>query len=167
MKHNSAFPRRHPPEFCKFIGPQKKERAHATLKRGRREDRVRAAPAISCAKADSKNAHEHTGSAEAVRPSLRTGFTTYFVLTPARPGLFVTVASVMRSIIANLTPAKGRQDHTTLSSAQAALVSRSPRVHRSPRPTSVTIAIRPSWWARDDVRREGDLPSRSRSTAAT
>jgi hypothetical protein len=38
-----------------------------------------------------KNAHEHTGSAEAVRPSLRNGFTAYFVLSPARPGLFVTV----------------------------------------------------------------------------
>jgi hypothetical protein len=38
-----------------------------------------------------KNAHEHTGSAEAVRPSLRNGFTTYFALSPVRPGLFVTV----------------------------------------------------------------------------
>jgi hypothetical protein len=52
-----------------------------------------------------KNAHEHTGSAEAVRPSLRNGFTTYFVLSPARPGLLVTVIHVMRSI--NLTPAIG------------------------------------------------------------
>src|ERR1700733_11358865 len=38
--------------------------------RGRREDRVRAAPAVSCAKVQKQNAHEHTGSAEAVRPSL-------------------------------------------------------------------------------------------------
>ena len=30
-----------------------------------------------------RNAHEHTGSAEAVRPSLRNGFTAYFVLSPA------------------------------------------------------------------------------------
>jgi hypothetical protein len=59
--------------------------------RGRREDRVRAAPAVSCAKVDRKCAHEHTGSAEAVRPSLRSGFTAYIVLSPARPGLFVTV----------------------------------------------------------------------------
>jgi hypothetical protein len=28
-----------------------------------------------------KNAHEHTGSAEAIRPSLRNGFTTYFALS--------------------------------------------------------------------------------------
>jgi hypothetical protein len=43
-------------------------------------------------KGKQKYAHEHTGSAEAVRPSLRNGFTTYFVLSPARPGLLVTVA---------------------------------------------------------------------------
>ena len=30
-----------------------------------------------------ENAHEHTGSAEALRPSLRNGFTAYFVLSPA------------------------------------------------------------------------------------
>jgi hypothetical protein len=44
---------------------------------------VRAAPAVSRAKVGNKNAHEHTGSAEAVRPSLRNGFTTYFVLSLA------------------------------------------------------------------------------------
>jgi hypothetical protein len=38
-------------------------------------------------KANSENAHEHTGSAEAVRPSLRDGFTAYSVLSPARPEL--------------------------------------------------------------------------------
>jgi hypothetical protein len=32
--------------------------------------------------AHSKSAHEHTGSAETLRPSLRSGFTTYFVLSP-------------------------------------------------------------------------------------
>jgi hypothetical protein len=48
-----------------------------------------------------------------------------------------------------------------LPSASAALVSRSFRVHRSPRPTFVTIAKRPSWWARDSARSEGDLPLRS------
>ena len=30
-----------------------------------------------------ENAHEHTGEAEAVRPSLRNGFTAYIVLSPA------------------------------------------------------------------------------------
>src|SRR5437588_9646440 len=59
--------------------------------RGRREDRVRAAPAVSRAIAHSKNAHEHTGSAGASRPSLRNGFTAYFVLSPVN-GSFATVA---------------------------------------------------------------------------
>jgi hypothetical protein len=30
-----------------------------------------------------ENAHEHTGSAEAIRHSLRNGFTAYVVLSPA------------------------------------------------------------------------------------
>ena len=41
--------------------------------RGRREDRVLAAPAVSRAICANKNAHEHTGSAEAFRPSPRNG----------------------------------------------------------------------------------------------
>jgi hypothetical protein len=44
---------------------------------------VRAAPAVSCAKCTEKSAHEHTGSAEAIRHSLRNGFTAYAVLSPA------------------------------------------------------------------------------------
>jgi hypothetical protein len=61
------------------------------LFRGRREDRVRAAPAVSRANAHGKNAHEHTGSAETLRPSLRNGFTAYFVLSPVN-GFLATVA---------------------------------------------------------------------------
>jgi hypothetical protein len=45
--------------------------------RGRREDRVRAAPAVSYAVDATKFAHEHTGLAETHRPSLRNGFTAY------------------------------------------------------------------------------------------
>jgi len=41
------------PRFANSSAP-KKERAQATLKRGRREDRVRAAPAVSCARVDKK-----------------------------------------------------------------------------------------------------------------
>ena len=51
--------------------------------RGSRECRVRAAPAVSCARCTKKSAHEHTGSAEALRHSLRNGFTAYAVLSPA------------------------------------------------------------------------------------
>src|ERR671919_572596 len=59
--------------------------------RGRREDRVLAAPAVSCAIAHSKSAHEHTGTAGASRPSLRNGFTAYFELSPVN-GFLATVA---------------------------------------------------------------------------
>src|SRR5260370_21172909 len=44
---------------------------------------MRAAPAVSCAKIVQRNAHEHTGSAEAIRHSLRNGFTAYGALSPA------------------------------------------------------------------------------------
>jgi hypothetical protein len=50
--------------------------------RGRRESRVRAAPAVSCAICAKESAHEHTGPAEAIRLSLRSGFTAYFELSP-------------------------------------------------------------------------------------
>ena len=87
------------PSFAKFVRPQN---------RGRREDRVRAAPAVSRANAYAKKtAHEHTGSAETLRPSLRNGFTAYIVLSPARPGLFVTVIPKKRELLKNLTPAIG------------------------------------------------------------
>jgi hypothetical protein len=51
-------------------------------KRGRRESRVRAAPAVSCADCTKQSAHEHTGPAEASRLSLRDGFTAYIALSP-------------------------------------------------------------------------------------
>ena len=75
FKRKSAISRRDAPEVCKkFPYPPI---------RGRREYRVHAAPAVSCAKVHKRNAHEHTGSAEAIRHSLRNGFTAYFALSPA------------------------------------------------------------------------------------
>ncbi|MGA7808981.1 hypothetical protein, partial [Bradyrhizobium sp.] len=38
---------------------------------------------LVCNKNKSKSAHEHTGSAETLRHSLRNGFTAYFALSPA------------------------------------------------------------------------------------
>jgi hypothetical protein len=81
----------------------------AMKNRGRREDRVRAAPAVSRANSDRKNAHEHTGSAETLRPSLRSGFTVYFALSLAT-GL--SCHHHQRFVSADLTPASGCQDHT-------------------------------------------------------
>ena len=45
--------------------------------------RVRAAPAVSCAKNCAVGAHEHTGSAETLRHPPRNGFTAYGVISPA------------------------------------------------------------------------------------
>src|SRR6478672_13711164 len=98
--------------------------------RGRREDRVRAAPAVLCAMCTRRCAHEHTGPAGASRPSLRNGFTAYFALSPVT-GFLATVIS--EKPFANLTPAPGRQDHTPSPSAAALFVQQCIRVHRIPR----------------------------------
>jgi hypothetical protein len=84
-KRIPAFSRHDAPEL--LHNAPSNEESGATLKGGRREDRVRAAPAVSCASCTKENAHEHTGSAEAVRPSLRNGFTAYLALSPVT-GLF-------------------------------------------------------------------------------
>ena len=117
--HDFAISRQGSPEVCIFVA--------ALKNRGRREDRVRAAPAVSCAMCIKKCAHEHTGPAESIRPSLRNGFTAYSALSPVN-GLLATVAGGI--LPANLTPAPRRQDHTTSPYASRALVCHAFRVHR-------------------------------------
>jgi hypothetical protein len=95
--------------------------------RGSRECRVRAAPAISRAKCTKESAHEHTGSAEAIRHSPRNGLR----LIRALPGDRL-VDTVTGGNSASLTPASRRQDHTTSPSARRALVRSTARVHRIP-----------------------------------
>ena len=107
-----AFSRRNATEVFKIIRPQK---------RGRRECRVRAAPAVSCARCTTKCAHEHTGSAETLRHSLRNGFTAYIVLSPEN-GSFASVGTQGCGPPGNLTPAPRRQDHTTSPYAPAPFV---------------------------------------------
>jgi hypothetical protein len=70
--------------------------------------------------------------------------TVSFVLSLVSRALLPPSSARCESIVANLTPASGRQDHTTSPSASAPLVLRRRRVHRIPHPTFVTIAIRPS-----------------------
>ena len=64
-----------------------------------------------------KRAHEHTGSAEAFRPSLRNGFTAYFVLSPVN-GSFATVApeKLASSELDASTAASGPHDFAVRSS---------------------------------------------------
>jgi hypothetical protein len=82
-----------------------------------------------------------TGSAEAIRPSLRSGFTAYFALSPVT-GFLATVTSP-GLILRNLAPAPGRQDHTTSPSAISAFRQARLRVHRIP-PRVGDVAQRPS-----------------------
>jgi hypothetical protein len=79
--------------------------------------------------------------------------TAYFALSPVT-GLFATVVSGHAS--AALTPASGRQDHTTLPSASAPFVRKRISVHRiSPRVRDV--AQRPSL-GQDGASCKFDLP---------
>src|SRR5438105_7788585 len=114
--------------------------------RGRRECRVRAAPAVSCARNMHIGAHEHTGQRK------HSGIPCAMALrlisrSPRWSGLVVTVTG--GTLPANLAPASRRQDHTTspyalafssgakkAPDAKASTASRDPRV--------VTIMIRPS-----------------------
>ena len=77
-------------------------------------------------KKQKKNAHEHTGSAEALRHSLRNGFTAYFALSPENraclppsPSDLAFSARSGRQASEDLTPtieASGPHDFTVRSS---------------------------------------------------
>src|SRR5690242_7994251 len=114
------------PRFAETFRPLHCEGAGKTGRAPHPRSRV---PSCALAKA----AHEHTGSAEASRPSLRNGFTAYFALFPEN-GSFASVAPEQPSLLLDLTPAPRRQNHTTSPYASATLVSYGLRVHRiSPR----------------------------------
>ena len=110
--------------------------------RGRRECRVRAAPAVSCAKDCAIGAHEHTGQRRTLRHPLRNGFTAYNALSPVS-GLVVTVALeklASKELSASIA-APGPHDFAVRSRTirlwtAASIASRAQRV--------VTMAIRPS-----------------------
>jgi len=78
----SAFSRHAAPEFCKFVRPNEKRAQAALKKEGAGKTGCALHPRSRVQMHIAKNAHEHTGSAEAVRPSLRNGFTAYIVLSP-------------------------------------------------------------------------------------
>ncbi len=129
-----------------------------------------------------KNAHEHTGSAEDIRHSLRNGFTAYSALSLAtnsschhRQRINGSVrARLGRRTSANLTPAtdagttrlhRTQQHRSSVrrsiahGSKPALQFTCAPNAAASTasNPASVTIAIRPSLWDRDGGGYRGDL----------
>src|SRR6266446_8228523 len=88
-----------------------------------------------------KGAHEHTGSAEA--SDIPCAMVLRLIsCSPRRTGLVVTVVSGIAST--NLTPASGRQDHTTSPYASAPFV-KGTSTSTASHPALVRIAKRPSY----------------------
>jgi hypothetical protein len=122
-RYNSAFPRRDAPEFC-VNHPSEIQRAGAQCARS-------LACKIKCAY--ERSHHGHTGI---TRHSLRNGFNGFLRALCVRTCLPPSSSGVAS---ANLTPASGRQDHTTSPSA-----STRPRLWRRLRPPH------PASYVRDD-----------------
>src|SRR4029077_18995382 len=101
-----------------------------------------------------KSAHEHTGSAEAIRHSLRNGFTAYSALSPVI-GFLVTVTS--RILPRGLTPASRRQNHTTSPSASRPFV-KGPSASTASRPAFRDDRERPSCRVGTGRAGSADLP---------
>ena len=81
---------------------------------------MHAAPAVSRANAHKRCAHEHTGSAEAIRHSLRSGFTAYNALFPATNScchrhqrIEICLSPVGPTRLRWLDISNGCQNHTT------------------------------------------------------
>jgi hypothetical protein len=141
----------------------------APKRRGRRECRVLAAPAVSCAKCTKESAHEHTGTVGASRHSLHNGFTAYAVLSPATNSSchrHRRIEGFVRPGWANenlrrLDTSNGCQDHTVLPYASAPFVCASSIAHE-PKPT-LRIQSAPdaaaSTASHPNVRDDGQRPS--------
>src|SRR6516164_728850 len=84
----------------------------------------RLAPAVPCALALTRTAHEHTGVA-GNNPAFPAAMGRRRIPgSPWGPGFLAPIISVdCESIIADLTPASGRQDHTVLPYALVPFVS--------------------------------------------
>ena len=87
----------------------------ALVRGGRREDRVPAAPMAS--RATKSTRVRTTGTAESARPSLRDGFNSFLRALPGDRALLSPSSARCASIVANLAPTLGRQNHTPSPSA--------------------------------------------------
>jgi hypothetical protein len=128
--------------------PQKIEGA-VRSQEGRREDRVRAAPAVPCAKVDKKT---HTSiQVQRKQSGLPCAMALRLIsCSPRRDqSLLVTVIPKKRELLANLTPAIGASGPHDFA---VRVTRRSSKAHPRPplpAPTSVTMANAPSSSGRD------------------
>jgi hypothetical protein len=101
---------------------------------------TRPQPCVRKVKAHKSSHHRY---AETFRHSPRDGFTAYFAVSPETGLVCLRHRPRWLSIAADLIPASGYQDATTLPSATGAFVLRAARVHRIPRSTFVTTRNAP------------------------
>ena len=134
------------PEVSKFVAP--------LLKRGRRGCRVRAAPAVSCAKNCAFGAHEHTGSAETLRHPPRNGFTAYFVLSPVERACCHRHLRKRPAKLNASIAAPGPHDFAVRSRTFAFETLRPSHTA----PTCRDDGDTPLWWARDGTVYNSDFP---------
>ena len=135
-----AFSRRIAPELCMNVSPKR----GATLRGERGMPGARCTRSLVRSVVSTRVSHHgRTGS-----PGIpaRDGFNSLFRALPGDRACLPPSLS-WKLLLENLTPASGRQDHTTSPSARKRHSSLTCRVHRIPCPTSVTIAKRPFVWA--------------------
>src|SRR5437667_10982825 len=89
--------------------------------------------------AHERSHHGHTGNPPAFPAQW------FYGLIRALPGDQACLTPSSALLIADLTPASGRQNHTTSPSASARFVKRTARVHRIPFPTLMTFRNAPLW----------------------
>ena len=133
-----------------------KIRGRSATPRGSRECRALGAPAASCAKKSTRvRNHGHAGI---TRHSPRNGFNGFLRALPGDRA-FLSPSSPRSLLLKNLTPASGRQNHTTSPSAKPSAFVSALLASTASRPAFVTIASRPSV-GRDGEGYAGDLGQR-------
>jgi hypothetical protein len=120
--HAPTLSRRDAPELCGDFRPQETEGA------GKAGCPLHPQPRVRIEEAHERSHHRFTGF---TRPSLRNGFNGFLRALPGDRA-FLPPSPPRSLLLKNLTPASGRQDHTTSPSAIAALVLRRHRVHCIP-----------------------------------
>ena len=86
-----------------------------------------------------KNAHEHTGHTGIDRHSPRNGFNGFLRALPGDRA-FLPPSPLRSSLLKNLTPASGRQNHAT--SPSASCIARQARTQRPPHPAPRFVTLR-------------------------